>query len=135
MWLASVTLKAAAVPLKFTLVAPVKFVPVIRTLVPTMPLVGEKLAIVGAAAFTVKLFVEAAVPAGVTITIFPVTAPAGTVSVTLVLLATEKVIAGIPPTATEVTPVKFVPLTATEVPTVPLVGLKLVIEGFAGGGG
>ncbi|HYK39204.1 MAG TPA: hypothetical protein VEU98_04225 [Candidatus Eremiobacteraceae bacterium] len=135
MWLASVTEKVAVVPLNPTLVAPVKFVPVIVTLVPTMPLVGEKLVMVGAAAFTVKLFVEVAVPTGVTITIFPVTAAAGTVSVTLVLLATEKVVAGIPPTATEVAPVKFVPLTVTEVPTVPLVGLKLVIEGFAGGGG
>ena len=134
MWLASVTEKVAVVPLNLTLVAPVKFVPVIVTLVPTMPLAGEKLVMVGAAAFTVKLFVEVAVPTGVTITIFPVTAPAGTVSVTLVLLATEKVVAGIPPTATEVAPVKFVPLTVTEVPTVPLVGLKLVIEGFAGGG-
>ena len=135
MWLASVTEKVAVVPLNPTLVAPVKFVPVIVTLVPTMPLAGEKLVMVGAAAFTVKLFVEVAVPTGVTITIFPVTAAAGTVSVTLVLLATEKVVAGIPPTATEVAPVKFVPLTVTEVPTVPLVGLKLVIEGFAGGGG
>jgi hypothetical protein len=34
--------------LNFTLVAPVKFVPVIDTLLPTAPLDGEKLEIVGA---------------------------------------------------------------------------------------
>ena len=42
------TLNDADCPLNFTLVAPVKFVPLIDTLVPTPPLVGEKLEIVGA---------------------------------------------------------------------------------------
>jgi hypothetical protein len=39
--------KLALVPLKVTAVAPVKFVPLIVTLVPTGPLVGVKLVIVG----------------------------------------------------------------------------------------
>src|SRR5438552_10909935 len=42
-----VTVKVALVPLNATAVAPVKLVPLIVTLVPTGPLVGEKLVIVG----------------------------------------------------------------------------------------
>jgi hypothetical protein len=42
-----VTLNVAPDPLKATAVAPVKFVPEIVTLVPTGPLAGEKLAMVG----------------------------------------------------------------------------------------
>jgi hypothetical protein len=133
MWLASITENVAVVPLNFTPVAPVKSVPVIVTLAPTTPLGGEKLAIVGAAAFTVKLLVEVAVPAGVTIAILPVTALAGTVNVALVALATEKAVAATPPTVTEVAPVKFVPVTVTVVPVAPLVGVKLVIVGLADG--
>ena len=45
---------AALIPLNVTTVAPVKFVPVIVTLVPTGPLVGVKLVIVGRL-FTVTL--------------------------------------------------------------------------------
>src|SRR5438128_10636419 len=41
------TVKLAATPLMVTDVTPVKFVPAIVTLVPTGPLVGEKLVIVG----------------------------------------------------------------------------------------
>ena len=43
-------MKLAAVPLNRTAVAPVKFVPLIVTLVPTGPLVGVKLVIVGGGA-------------------------------------------------------------------------------------
>jgi len=135
MWLASVTENVADVPLNFTLVAPVKFVPVIVTLVATGPLAGEKLAIVGPAEFTVKLLAEVAVPADVTIVIFPVVAPAGTVSVAVVALATEKVVAATPPTVTDVAPIKFVPVTVTEVPAAPLAGVKLAIVGLVDGGG
>ncbi len=134
MWLASVTEKVAVVPLNFTPVAPVKFVPVSVTLVPTCPLAGEKLVIVGAATLTVKVPVEVAVPCGVTIEIFPVTAPLGTTADTLVALTTENVAAA-PPIVTEVAPAKFVPLTLTEVPALPLVGAKLLIAGVAAGCG
>jgi hypothetical protein len=44
---AELTVKVAPVPLNETAVALVKFVPLMITLVPTDPLVGEKLEIVG----------------------------------------------------------------------------------------
>jgi hypothetical protein len=47
---AEVTEKLALAPLKVTAVAPVKFVPLIVTPLPTDPLVGVKLVIVGAGA-------------------------------------------------------------------------------------
>src|SRR5437667_6955909 len=58
---AEVTVKLALTPLNVTVVAPVKFVPLIVTLVPTGPLVGAKLVIVGAGT-TVKLLALVAVP-------------------------------------------------------------------------
>src|SRR5262249_14374290 len=131
----SVTEKVADVPLNFTLVVPVKFVPVIVTFAPTSPLVGEKLLIVGAGNVTVKLFAEVALPRGVTAATFPVTALVGTVAVTLVALTTENVVAATPPIETEVAPVRFVPVTVMEVPVGPLAGVKLLIVGVAGGGG
>ena len=70
----------ALVPLKVTVVAPVRFVPVIVALVPTEPLVGEKLVMVGAP-ITVKLPALVAVPPGVVTAIVPVVAPTGTVAV------------------------------------------------------
>jgi hypothetical protein len=75
-----VTVKDVAVPLNATTVAPVKFVPVIVTLVPVGPLVGVKLVIVGALALTVKLVALVAVPPGVVTLSGPVVAPAGTVA-------------------------------------------------------
>ena len=70
----------AAVPLKVTAVAPVRFVPVITTLVPTGPLAGLKLVIVGEP-MTVKLVALVAVPPEVVTAMGPVVAPAGTVAV------------------------------------------------------
>ncbi len=70
----------ALVPLNVTDVAPMRFVPVITTLVPTGPLVGEKPAIVGEP-ITVKLLALVAVPPGVVAAIGPVVAPVGTVAV------------------------------------------------------
>jgi len=71
--------KLAALPLKRTALAPVKFVPLIVTPVPAGPLVGVKLAIVGAG-ITVKLAALVAVPPGVVTLTGPVVAPAGTVA-------------------------------------------------------
>ena len=65
--------------LNLTAVAPVKFVPLIVTLVPAGPLAGVKLVIVGALD-TVKLLALVAVPPGVVTLIGPVVAPAGTVA-------------------------------------------------------
>jgi len=65
-------------PLNVTAVAPMKFVPPIVTLVPTGPLEGVKLVMVGATT-TAKLLALVAVPAGVVTLRGPVVAPAGTV--------------------------------------------------------
>ena len=79
MAVSEVTVKLAPFPLKVTDVAPVKFVPLIVTLVPTGPLAGAKLVIVGTLT-TVKLFVLVAVPPGVVTLNGPVVAPVGTVA-------------------------------------------------------
>jgi hypothetical protein len=116
-------------PLNLTAVAPVKFVPVIVTLVPARPLVGVKLVMVGAGTVTVKLPVEVPVPDGVVTKIGPVVAVEETVAVICVELLTVKVVAGVPLKATAVAPEKFVPVIVTIVPAGPLVGVKLVMVG------
>ena len=70
-------MKLALVPLNVTAVAPVKFAPPIVTLVPTGPLAGVKLVIVGALAVTVNALALVAVPPGVVTLIGPLVAPAG----------------------------------------------------------
>ena len=75
------TVKLAAAPLKATDVALLKLVPVITTPVPTVPVVGEKLVMVGGALTTVKLLALVPVPPGVVTEIVPVVAPAGTLAV------------------------------------------------------
>ncbi|HUI73967.1 MAG TPA: hypothetical protein VLX32_03435 [Candidatus Acidoferrum sp.] len=133
-WLSFETEKVAAVPLNFTLVAPVNPVPVSVTLVPAVPLVGEKLEIAGAGTVTEKLLAEVALPFGVTTPILPEVAPLGTVAVICVALVTWK-FADLPLKVTDVVPEKFVPATVTEVPVGPLAGVKLVMEGALDGGG
>ena len=73
------TVKVALAPLKATPVVPVKFVPLMVTPVPTGPLAGVKLVIVGGL-ITVKLPALVAVPPGVVTLIVPVVAPEGTVA-------------------------------------------------------
>ena len=124
------TVKVADVPLNFTELAPVKFVPVMATLVPVVPVVGVKLVIVGALAVTVKALGEAALPPGVVTRIEPVVAPAGTLVVICVALFTVKV-ADVPLKESADAPVKFVPVMDTLVPEAPLVGVKLEIVGAA----
>jgi hypothetical protein len=123
---------AADVALNFTEVAPVKFVPVIVTEVPAKPLVGLKLEIVGVFVI-VKLAADAAVPPGVPTRIFPVVVLAATVAVICVALSTEKLAAVFPLNVTAVAPVRFVPVMTTTVPATPDGGVKLEIEGAAGG--
>ena len=77
--MADVTVKLAAVPLNLTAVVPVKFVPLIVTLVPAGPVAGVKVVIVGGLS-TVKLLALVAVPPGVVALSGPVVAPAGTVA-------------------------------------------------------
>ena len=74
--MADVTVKLAAVPLNLTAVVPVKFVPLIVTLVPAGPVAGVKVVIVGGLN-TVKLLALVAVPPGVVALSGPVVAPAG----------------------------------------------------------
>ena len=108
-------------------VAPVKLVPLIWTAVPTGPLAGLKLVIVGGLT-TVKLLELVAVPPGVVTRSGPVVAPEGTVAWITVAELTVYV-ALTPPNVTDVAPVKLVPLIWTAVPTSPIAGAKLVIVG------
>ena len=63
-WVGELTVNVADVPLKRTVVAPVKFVPVMTTEVPTGPLVGLKpVTVGGCAAVTSKLVELVPVPA------------------------------------------------------------------------
>src|SRR5499433_1031586 len=123
----------AAVPLKVTVLLPCvapKFVPVIVTGVPTVPEVGLRVLIVGAEAVTVKLTPLLARPPTVTTTL-PVVAPAGTVTAMLVLPQVVAV-AAVPLKVTVLLPCvapKFVPVIVTGVPTVPEVGLRVLIVG------
>jgi hypothetical protein len=110
--------KADDWPLNVTAVAPVKFAPVIVTLVPVDPVTGEKAEIRGA---TVKALRLVAVPAGVVTEIVPVVAFAGTVAVICVDESTAKV-ATLPLTLTIVAPDKFAPEIVTGMPTVPVAG-------------
>ena len=75
--MSEITAKLAALPLNVTAAAPVKFVPLIVTLVPTDPLIGVKLVIAGA---TQKLAALAAVPPAVITLSGPDVAPAATVA-------------------------------------------------------
>ena len=77
--MAEFTVKLALTPLKATPVVPVKLVPLMVTLVPTGPLAGVKLVIVGGL-ITVKLPALVAVPPGVVTLIVPVVAHVGTVA-------------------------------------------------------
>ena len=128
-WIAvsELTMNVALTPLNVTAVAPVKLVPLMVTLVPTGPLVGAKLVIVGGST-TVNALELGAVPPGVATLSGPDLAPAGTVAWIAVSEVTVK-LALTPLNLTEEAPVKLVPLMVTLVPTGPLVGVKLVIAG------
>jgi hypothetical protein len=109
---------------------PLKFVPVIVTVLPIGPKVGENEVIVGVGAVvTVKLVELTPVPLGVVTLIGPVVAPVGTVAVICVDELTVKVDAATLLNETPVAPVKFVPVITTDVPTTPDVGVNDVIVG------
>jgi hypothetical protein len=130
--LLEVLMMAQDMPPMKTEVTAAKFRPVIVTVVPTGPEVGEKLVIVGAAPppfKTLKLLELVTLPAVVNILIGPVVAPTGTVAEILVDELTVKDVTLVPLNWTESTPVKFWPVMLTLVPVLPLVGLKLVILG------
>jgi hypothetical protein len=123
----------AGVPLKATIFAASvveKFVPVILTVDPTAPDVGDRLAIVGVGT-TVKLTPLLDRLPTVTTT-FPVVAPVGTIAVMLVVPVVE-LSAPVPLKYTEDSlSEKFVPVITTAVPAGPDVGERLVIVGVGG---
>ena len=125
---AETTLNVTAVRvLNLTTVAPVKFVPLIVTVVPTGPEAGVNAAMVGAG-ITVKVVALVAVPPGVLTVILPVAAPTGTIA--LIQDADSTVnLPAIPPNFTTVAPDRFVPLITIAVPTGPIAGEKEVIVG------
>jgi hypothetical protein len=117
------------VTMSFDVVA-LKWVPVIVTIVPTGPLVGDMLVIVGAGTNVKLLPLVPVKPLAVTV-IGPVDALAGTVAVNEVALAAVTVPAtplNLTLFAASVAP-KFVPVRVTEVPAGPLEGVKPVIAG------
>jgi hypothetical protein len=110
-----------------------KLVPEIVTAVPTTPLVGLKLVMVGEeevlAVVTVKLEEEAAVASPTVMETVPVVAPVGTFTVNVVAVAAETV-ATTPLNLTILLAsvvLKLVPVIVTVVPTTPLTGEKSVI--------
>jgi hypothetical protein len=122
-----------AVPLNVTVLVPrfaPKFVPAIVTAVPTDPEPGLTLLMFGAGEVTVKLIPLLAAPPTVTTT-FPVVAPLGTGTTTLVALQ----LVGVPAVPLNVTVLvprvapKFVPAIITAVPTEPEPGLTLLMFG------
>src|SRR5581483_913605 len=118
------------VPLNFTAEAEVKFAPAMLTFVPTGPLVGEKLEMVGAGAepVTVKLVALVTMPPPAITAIGPVEAPVGTVAVILMSeLMVKEALRPLKVTLAAV--VKPEPLMVTPAPTAPLPGEKLVRVG------
>jgi hypothetical protein len=131
-----VTENVAVAPLNVTLLAPVRCVPVIDTVVPAGPLVGVNDEIVGAAGgggvVTSKDAPLVAVPPPVVTAIAPDVAPLGTAALIDVSEAAENVVAGVPLNVTLLAPVKPVPVIDTVVPTGPLVGVNDEIVGVGG---
>ena len=125
----------AAVPLNLTaLFAAVvlKLVPAIVTVVPTGPLVGEKLDTVGGTVTVNVPLLVAVEPLTVT-AILPVVAPLGTATTSVVVVADETV-ALVPLNLTVLlvfVALKFVPEIVTDVPTGPELGVKPLIVGAA----
>jgi hypothetical protein len=126
-WVAEVTLNVALTPLNVMAIAPVKFAPVIVTSVPTGPLVGVKVEMVGAAR-TVNAAALVAVPPGVVTFMVPLVAPAGTVAVIWVAEITVNA-AAMSLSVTAVAPVKSVPPTVITVPIDPLAGANVAMVG------
>lgn len=117
----------ASVPPKRTVVAPVKFIPLIVITVPGPPETGIKLTIFGGGTHVKPgLGFE---PPGVVTTMLPLAPTAGT---TAVITEGEKTVMlgdAIPPKVTDVAPVKPEPYIVTVMPGPALVGAKLVIIG------
>ena len=129
-----VKIVAAATP-TFTLVAPVKFVPVMVMVVPpaTGPEIGATVVMVGSATYVNALALVAVPPTVVTATSFAPAVPAGVTAVMEVELTTTTLVAATPPTFTVAPVIKFVPAIVIDVPAVsgPDVGDTLAMVGSA----
>ena len=125
----------ADTPPIFTLVVPIKFVPVmVMVVAPKVePLDGVTLEIVGAGTTYVNEIACVVDPLGVvtTIVLAPIVVDAGVTAVIEVALTTTTLVAATPPTFTLVAPIKFVPVMVIAVPPVvgPVAGLTLKIVG------
>jgi len=111
---------AATAP-KLTAVAPVKFVPVIVIVAPVAPLFGVKDVIEGDA-INIKPDNDA-VPPGVVMLTFP-DVPKPITAVIVVAFTTVNEDAGVPPKATPLAPVKFVPVIVMVAPDAAVAGVK-----------
>jgi len=123
---------APTIPLNVTVLVPCvvpKFVPVIVTELPAVPVVGLRLVMLGVGS-SVNATPLLATPETVTTTL-PVVAPLGTGTTMLVALQ----LVGVPTVPLKVIVLvpcvvpKLVPVTVTEAPTAPDVGLRLVMLG------
>ena len=128
------TTLVAATPPTVTLLAPVKFVPVIVKAVPpnVVPNVGAMLMMVGSGTTYVNALGKVAVPpAVVTATLCAPAVPGGVDAVIEVALTTTTLVAATPPTVTLLAPVKFVPVIVKAVPpnVVPNAGAMLAMVG------
>ena len=129
------TTLVAATPFTFTLVAPVKLVPVI--VIAVLPLVGPDVGeievIVGAATYVNALALVAVPPTVVTATLLAPAVPAGVFAVIEVALTTTTLVAATPFTLILVAPVKLVPVIVNAVPAAsgPEAGLTVVMFGAA----
>ena len=127
----------AATPPTFTLVAPVKFVPVMVMVVPPSvePLDGVTLEIVGAGTTYVNVIACVVDPLGVvtTIVLAPIVVDAGVTAVIEVALTTTTLVAATPLIFKLLAPVKFVPVMVIAVPPLvgPVAGVTDVITGGA----
>jgi len=120
------------IPLNLTDVAPVKFAPAIRILVPMRPVAGENALIVGTGIVTVNAVALVALPPGVTILIFPVVAPGGTIAFSDVAVMLLTDVEETPLNLTLVVPMRLEPAIVMDVPTGALAGVNDVIAGAAG---
>lgn len=119
---------AAVLLPNFTLLAPVKFRPVITTASPGLALVGVNAVITGLGAIkTNPVFVT--VPPGVVTAIAPEAPVLAGIAVICVSESTVKDKAETTPNFTALAPVKPVPLITTDVPAAAVVGVNAVIVG------
>lgn len=134
MLVAVLVITLATIPLNLTVLlfgVVLKFVPVIVTALPTGPLNGVKLVMVGSTLVTVKFVALVAVLAPIVTVIFPVVEPEGTDVVILVAVLAVTV-AVVPLNFTVLLAgvvLKFVPVMVTVLPISPLVGVKEVMVG------